>query len=484
MTNDSSISSAPSSSMSADKVSGRPKSSKIITFYSYKGGVGRSMALANIAVLLARDHGLNVIAVDWDLEAPGLHRFFGLSDDELDEGVIDYLHLYKALIRDPKQKISMDDLSIVSYLRKIDSFGSGGQIYLLGAGAQKDKAQYTELVRTFDWENFYREWNGARVIESMRTELKDIFDVCLIDSRTGITDIGGICTLQLPDIVVFIFAFNAQNIYGIGQIAREIANPDNQTVKALQRRPKMIFLPSRKELSEVGRLREWEGNAARRLEIYCDTPQIRQAYGDVLTYFRKISIPYVPYFAYGEELAVKSMKGIELTESFEQVIGLLLPDANTQLQVVYQTTRKDVLFRWIRFAAPGVTVTASILGGLLGLYAGIRGLGSHFSWTTDVMDWFSSRSVIEGIKGVAGGALGSLISFFSKNFILIREDAWKVSQGRLASEIIFYCVGGSLFGLVASLIVGESSANFLIYFAAGYAWPALARDAISTRRRD
>src|SRR5215212_475397 len=49
-----------------------------ITFYSYKGGTGRSMALANLACLLARTEGKNkkVLAVDWDLEAPGLHRYF------------------------------------------------------------------------------------------------------------------------------------------------------------------------------------------------------------------------------------------------------------------------------------------------------------------------------------------------------------------------------------------------------------------------
>ena len=45
--------------------------STIATFYSYKGGVGRTMAMANVAVLLAQ-RGLRVLAVDWDLEAPGL----------------------------------------------------------------------------------------------------------------------------------------------------------------------------------------------------------------------------------------------------------------------------------------------------------------------------------------------------------------------------------------------------------------------------
>src|SRR4051812_47070617 len=49
--------------------------SMIYTFYSYKGGVGRSMALANVAELFYR-WGLRVLMLDFDLEAPGLERFF------------------------------------------------------------------------------------------------------------------------------------------------------------------------------------------------------------------------------------------------------------------------------------------------------------------------------------------------------------------------------------------------------------------------
>lgn len=48
---------------------------RIITFYSYKGGTGRSMALANVAWILA-SQGERVLTIDWDLEAPGLHRYF------------------------------------------------------------------------------------------------------------------------------------------------------------------------------------------------------------------------------------------------------------------------------------------------------------------------------------------------------------------------------------------------------------------------
>src|SRR4051812_44817310 len=48
---------------------------EIVTFYSFKGGSGRTMALANVAWILAAS-GLRVLVVDWDLEAPGLPKFF------------------------------------------------------------------------------------------------------------------------------------------------------------------------------------------------------------------------------------------------------------------------------------------------------------------------------------------------------------------------------------------------------------------------
>src|SRR6266849_2100259 len=65
----------------------------IITFYSYKGGTGRSMVLANVGYLLAtsQDYGNpQVLLIDWDLEAPGLERFFG-ADALPGPGLIDYL---------------------------------------------------------------------------------------------------------------------------------------------------------------------------------------------------------------------------------------------------------------------------------------------------------------------------------------------------------------------------------------------------------
>src|SRR5580692_8318770 len=80
---------------------------KIVTFYSYKGGTGRSMALANVACLLARrlaKTSSRVLVMDWDLEAPGLHRFFSAKSDlpeyEALPGVMDYFRALRDLLAD------------------------------------------------------------------------------------------------------------------------------------------------------------------------------------------------------------------------------------------------------------------------------------------------------------------------------------------------------------------------------------------------
>ena len=49
------------------------RNGRVLTFYSYKGGTGRSMALANVGWILA-SAGKRVLLIDWDFEAPGLHR--------------------------------------------------------------------------------------------------------------------------------------------------------------------------------------------------------------------------------------------------------------------------------------------------------------------------------------------------------------------------------------------------------------------------
>src|SRR4029079_12105116 len=74
-------------------------------------------------------------------------------------------------------------------------------------------------LEEFDWDAFFSERGGA-FIEQLRERWKEDFDVTLIDSRTGLSDTGGICTIQLPDIVVGMFTANLQSLYGVRDVMR------------------------------------------------------------------------------------------------------------------------------------------------------------------------------------------------------------------------------------------------------------------------
>ncbi|HYJ84655.1 MAG TPA: AAA family ATPase, partial [Pyrinomonadaceae bacterium] len=86
---------------------------KIITFYSYKGGTGRSMMMANVAWILASS-GKKVLVIDWDLEAPGLHRYFypflADKDSSFSDGVINFVTNYKLkVMRPPAKGVTVPD---------------------------------------------------------------------------------------------------------------------------------------------------------------------------------------------------------------------------------------------------------------------------------------------------------------------------------------------------------------------------------------
>src|SRR5688572_26543290 len=81
-----------------------PPLGRIITFYSYKGGTGRTMALANVAWILA-SNGHRVLVIDWDLESPGLHKYLHpfLIDKQLRDspGVIEMVRAYASAATRP-----------------------------------------------------------------------------------------------------------------------------------------------------------------------------------------------------------------------------------------------------------------------------------------------------------------------------------------------------------------------------------------------
>ncbi len=260
----------------------------ILTFYSYKGGVGRTMALANIATLLAIKE-LRVLVVDWDLEAPGLHRYFAeLETVSSNLGLLD-------LLLDAGGLGAMPD-----WRRYASQINVGGSVSLTMLTAGRLDDEYDKRLLSFDWAQFFRAQNGGELLESLRHHWATEFDFTLIDSRTGISDSGGICTVQMPDILVPIFSPNRQSLEGTknvvlkAQAARQKLEYDRTRFLVF---PLLARIDSRTEYRES---QAWLRLFASELgEFYRDwlpkgtTPQ---------QILERTKIPYVAFFSFGEKL--------------------------------------------------------------------------------------------------------------------------------------------------------------------------------------
>lgn len=233
---------------------------KVVTFYSYKGGVGRTMALVNVAHVLARD-GWRVLMVDFDLEAPGMTHFFAkqvrdrpksVTHDALDL----LLHAKSAIGWDPVEKkpkpleIPKSLAQYVVNIRLPEEWKDKvipyrtGRLDLLPATldpVEPEEAPEAEPSRSYlqrmdelDLQGVFdtggpRHWFGNHVRQyfvnarfeatgdtlfTLRDKVWAAYDLVLVDSRTGLNEVAGLCIGPLCDALVICCGLNDQSIYG------------------------------------------------------------------------------------------------------------------------------------------------------------------------------------------------------------------------------------------------------------------------------
>lgn len=171
------------------------------------------MALANVAVELAQ-RGRRVLVVDFDLEAPGLDTFELLRPQEASPGIVDFVGEYLGTGEAP---------AVERFVREVPSSGDGrGALWIMPAGAQQDS--YAGTLASIDWGDLYERHDGYLLFEDLKAQWEDYVkpDYVLVDSRTGHTDVGGICTRQLPHAVSILFFPNDQNLRGLTKVVQDI----------------------------------------------------------------------------------------------------------------------------------------------------------------------------------------------------------------------------------------------------------------------
>jgi MinD-like ATPase involved in chromosome partitioning or flagellar assembly len=310
----------------------------IVTFYSYKGGTGRTMALANIAWILAAN-GRRVLVADWDLESPGLYKFFQpFLDTDISQrpGIVDLIRRYAwAAVEaeidpaDPKKGrqdvaklIDMHIEDIKRYvLPLIWEFPYGGAVEFLSPG--REFPDYQATLSAMDWDNFYDNLYGALFFDALRLYFKREWDYVLIDSRAGLSDIADICTIHLPDIVMDCFTLSAQAVDGAAMIAEAIQSHSERSIRILP-------VPMRIDDSQKERFDASLTAAIRKFRALPAGMSEEQRHD----YWRSVGVPYRGVYSYEEMLAVfgdyPGSKG-SLLYSFERITGYISNGAVTGL---------------------------------------------------------------------------------------------------------------------------------------------------------
>ncbi|MFE0362103.1 FxSxx-COOH system tetratricopeptide repeat protein [Streptomyces griseoaurantiacus] len=326
---------------------GTAESGTIVTFYSFKGGTGRTMSLANVAWILA-SNGKRVLVMDWDLEAPGLHRYFTpfLGDPDLasTEGLIDLVRKFELRVPRTTDEDLREYARVERYATTLTTtFPDGGYIDFVSSGKQTE--EYSETINTYDWRGFYERRDGAAFLHALREDMRRNYDYVLIDSRTGFGDTSGITTMMLPDVLVNCFTLNTQSVDGGADIARD--------VKRGAPHVKIIPVPMRVDYAEQEKLEASRDHARRRFQEFLkDTPRA----ADPDSYWGAVEIPYRSYFAYEEVLATVAdtpRQPASLLAAYERLTATVTDGAITAVQPIDEQTRRQLLARFQRVRMPG-----------------------------------------------------------------------------------------------------------------------------------
>src|SRR6267143_2941696 len=185
----------------------------IVTFYSFKGGVGRTQALVNVGVELAQ-RGRRVLLVDLDLEAPGIDTYPLPKPKEPAPGIVEFVTEYL---------VSGEAPDATRHIYEYRNVGQqGGRLWVMPSGRQDDT--YARRLSEIDWRTLYSERGGFLLFEDLKLQWEHALapDYVLIDSRTGHSDVSGICTRQLPDSVVILFFPTDQNLRGLPMVVDDV----------------------------------------------------------------------------------------------------------------------------------------------------------------------------------------------------------------------------------------------------------------------
>jgi len=229
------------------------KEPPILTFYSFKGGVGRTTALAAFAVQRARA-GERVAVIDADLDAPGIGSLLAADENGSTArwGVADYIL---------EKKFDHIDFRDYYHACRRENVTGAGEILVIPAG-RLDENYLWKLARLDiePYANNPREHIFYRLLEDVRENLKPAW--ILIDVRAGLAVPAGVLAGGFAHLNVIFGTSSDQSWRGLKLIIERLgvqniragrSQADLVLVQAMVPRDPDLAKKSREEFTERSR---------------------------------------------------------------------------------------------------------------------------------------------------------------------------------------------------------------------------------------
>ncbi|WHF34966.1 ParA family protein [Aeromonas salmonicida] len=177
-----------------------------IVFFSIKGGVGRSTALAATAWRLAQE-GKRVLVLDLDLESPGLSSALLPPERQPMYGITDWL----------VEDLVDNGNAIFDSMVATSNLSHDGEIHVVPAHGADHGEYIAKLGRVWMPKlhaNGSREmWSARlmRLLEALEARIQP--DVVLIDSRSGIDEIASACITDMGATLILLFALEGKQTW-------------------------------------------------------------------------------------------------------------------------------------------------------------------------------------------------------------------------------------------------------------------------------
>lgn len=297
---------------------------KVVTFYSFKGGMGRTTALAATALALAQD-GNNILLIDTDIEAPGLATLF-FDENRIYSGLVDYL--LEAAVTPSNELIDMSDI-----IQQVDDpvlmDGMEGRIFVIPAGIV-DQGYLQKLAR-IDFQDTLPGNMKKQLSRLMKEAVKVIQAVCrvdyvLLDARAGFHDMGGIITTQMPHGAVLFGKDSRQSWQGLELVLKSISMTQEE-------KPPVAIVDSSCGLNGLVSAKEKEAFKNQAYTSCCEAyyaedeeqpgpDAVDEAHSPIFIPYQPLLINDIRLFTDGTEAAgdnIRQLKGLLTNENYQQI---------------------------------------------------------------------------------------------------------------------------------------------------------------------